>query len=796
MKKFETKYGYFENNGKEFVIKTPRTPKPWVNVISNGHYGIVISQAGGGFSWLDHSEFNRITRWHQDLIKDDWGKYIYIRNNKTGEIWSPTWAPVKTELNKYECRYGTGYTKFITEFKNIRIELLFFVPFDETIEIWDMNITNNTDDEIDLSVYTYFEWVLGSSADFHREFHKQFLETKYDEKINGILATKRLWDIPLGFRGHWNIEYEYTGFISCNKTVASYEGDKENFIGKYGNLRKPDAVVNDSMKQSTGAFNDSIASLKIDVKIKSDTTERIDFFLGLKKNEDEINETLQKYKSSDSIDIAFRTVIEKWESMLGKLEIDTPDTAMNYMVNTWARYQTISGRLWGRTAYYQQSGAFGFRDQLQDSLVYLPIAPELTKKQIKLHARHQFTGGEVLHWWHPISETGLKTKMTDDLLWLPFVLYQYLLETNDYKILDEEEPFYDDKNKTASIFKHCILAINKVLSRFSERGLPLIGEGDWNDGMSAVGLEMKGESFWLAEFLYKNLIDFSKVCKKKKEFQLSEKYSKAAFKLKEAFNLHAWDGKWFLRATKDNGEKVGSKELDEGQIYLNPQTWSVISEIAEYEKNKTAMNSVAEKLLGNNGCLLLQPAYSKPDMYIGYLTRYAAGRRENGGVYSHASAWSIWAFAKINENQKANEVCQKMNPINSGMDADLYIAEPFVLPGNVDGPDSPNYGMAGWTWYTGAAAWYQKVILDWILGIRATKDGLLIEPHIPKEWEYYKVKRIFRGTEYIIEVKNPNRFSCSKVNIITNDVPQTGNLLKNNSHGNKVNVIVTIIGDK
>ncbi|HEB62020.1 MAG TPA: glycosyl transferase family 36, partial [Bacteroidetes bacterium] len=441
MKKFETKYGYFEKGGKEFVIKTPLTPKPWINVISNGQYGMVVSQTGGGFSWLEHSEFNRITRWHQDLIKDDWGKYIYIKDNDTGEIWSPTWQPVKVDLDKYECRYGTGYTKFHTEFKGIRVELILFVPFYETLEIWDIKITNNRSDFKNLSIFTYFEWVLGSSSDFHREFHKQFLETKYDKEINGLLATKRIWDIPLGERGHWNIEYEYIGFFTCSKLISSFEGDKENFIGKYGSLERPKAVLKGELSKNTGSFNDSISSLQIDLIINPKKTERLNFFLGLKKSKKEIIKTLEKFNTFDAIDRSFRNVRNKWNSILNTLVINTPDEALNYIVNTWSRYQAISGRLWGRTAYYQQSGAFGFRDQLQDSLVFLPIDPALTKKQIKLHARHQFSNGEVLHWWHPITETGLATNMTDDLLWLPFVVIQYIMETNDYEILNRENHF-------------------------------------------------------------------------------------------------------------------------------------------------------------------------------------------------------------------------------------------------------------------------------------------------------------------------------------------------------------------
>lgn len=790
---FETKYGHFAENGTEYVITEKYTPKPWVNVISNGNYGFVISQTGGGFSWLQHSEFNRITRWHQDLIRDDWGKYIYIKNNDTGEVWSPTWLPVRTEPEFYECRHGLGYTVFTTEYKGIKCELTLFAPAEETLEIWNIKISNNNETPADLSFYTYFEWCLGSSADHHREFHKTFIETKYDKKINSILTRKRVWDIPLGDRGHWNIEYEYNGFLSCSRKPVSYECDKEAFIGQYGTLARPKAVKEGKLTNSSGIWGDPIGCLKVDITVPEKSMDRLAFYLGLKKEETAIPESLKKFKSPAQIDKALAEVKSKWLQLLQPLQIKTPDPAMDLMVNIWLRYQAVSGRLWGRTAYYQQSGAFGFRDQLQDSLVFLPIDHSLTEKQIKLHAAHQFFDGTVLHWWHPITETGLPTKMTDDLLWLPFLLVHYLKETHNYNFLNEEVEYYDKKSKKESLFEHSRRAIDKVLERYSKRGLPLIGAGDWNDGLSAVGLDMKGESIWLAEFFYMILNSFSEVSRKMNKRKLADHYLDKAKELKKAFDKHAWDGKWFYRATKDSGEKIGSSVNEEGRIYLNAQTWSVISGIADQDKKIQAMNSVKEYLVKKNGPLLLYPAYTKPDKYIGYLSRYAAGRRENGGVYMHAATWSIWANALLRRNQDAYEIFKRICPVYNGLNPDEWIAEPYVTPGNIDGPDSINYGMAGWTWYTGSAAWFQKMIVDWILGIRAEEEGLVIDPCIPSEWDEYEVKRTFRGTQYNIKVMNPDH-SGGDVKCIVVD----GNEIKGNIvcvPGKKQCNVVVLLGN-
>lgn len=750
MEKFSTKYGHFSSDGNEYVITNYKTPKPWVNVITNGKYGLVISQTGGGFSWDTHSEFNRLNRWHQDLVQDNWGKYFYIKDNVTGDIWSPTWMPVKTELDFYQITYGFGYAKFISEFKGIKITLTVLVPLDDEIEIWNFKIENKTNQKKSLSIYTYFEWCLGSSSDFHREFHKTFLETHFDSKLNCMTATKRLWDIPLGDRGHWNIEYPYLGFISCSNKIADYDGDKDSFIGQYGSIQMPAGLSTKSLSKKLGKWNDSIGTIKTNIEIKPNETKNVNFFFGIKKNKNTIAASLKKFSSQKIIDEALIELKLFWQKMFDTLVIETPDKAMNLLVNKWLRYQAIAGRLWGRTAYYQQSGAFGFRDQLQDSLVFLPIDPKKTEEQIRLHARHQFEDGTVLHWWHPITETGLSTKMTDDLLWLPFVIIQYIDETGNFKILSTKEPYYDNKNKKDTLFDHSVAAIEKVLSRMSKRGLTLIGAGDWNDGLSAVGLDMKGESIWLTEFFYLILIRFAELCKEVGKDNLNKKYLKKAAELKNAFDKYAWDGEWFWRATKDDGKKVGSKTSPEGKIYLNAQTWSVISGIAENNKQRKAMDSVSKKLLKKNGCLLLSPAYTKPDKMIGYLSRYAPGRRENGGVYTHAATWAIWAYSMLKKNDLAFTAYKNLCPIYNGMYPDEYVAEPYVTPGNIDGPESPNYGMGGWTWYTGSANWYQKVIVDWILGVRATKDGLLIDPCVPDDWNEYSVKRFFRGTMYFI----------------------------------------------
>lgn len=763
MKSFKTKYGHFSKDGKEYVITTPATPRPWINVISNGDYGLTLSQTGSGYSWRTHAQLNRITRWEQDLIKDEWGKYLYLRDEK-GNVWSAGWKPVCHEPDRYECRHGIGYSIIFSSNFGVESTLLMFVPNDEPLEIWRLTLRNRSRRQRKLNVFSFFEWCLGQAPDWHREFHKSFIETGYDAEAHAIFAVKRVWEIPAA-RGHWNAEWGYVAFHSCNIKPAAFDTDKETFLGMYGNQRVPAAVREGRLKKRAGNCIDHIASLQINLTLDAGAEKTIIFTLGAADSKDEAAQIISKYRAPAAVDAALEKVRRRWDDLLGTVVIDTPDEAMNLMLNTWLKYQAISGRLWGRTAYYQTGGAFGFRDQLQDSQIFLPIDPERTKQQILLHARHQFKDGSVYHWWHPISETGLQNKITDNLLWLPFVVNNYLQETGDFGILECHEPFVDDA-ATASLYDHCLRAISKALERFSARGLPLIGAGDWNDGLSAVGLDMQGESVWLAHFIYFILNAFAVIAEKYGAPTQAQTCRSRAQHLKEKINTLAWDGEWYYRATKDNGEKIGSRENVEGQIYLNAQTWAVIAGVADRERAEQVMNMVEQKLEHKAGPVLLFPGYKTPDEFIGYLSRYAAGMRENGGVYTHAATWAVIAEAMLGRGEAAYRMFSKINPINRGQKPDEYFAEPYVTPGNIEGPDSKFYGRGGWTWYSGSAAWLFKVGVEWILGIRPALEGLLIDPCIPSAWDGFKVRRLFRGAIYNIEVRNPGHVNSGVKEIL------------------------------
>lgn len=802
MRKFATKYGYFDSERNEYVITRPDTPRPWVNVICPGDWGLVISQTGGGYSFRTHASLNRITRWEQDLIRDDWGKYIYVRDDDTGEIWSVTWKPVCYTPESYEVRHGTGYSQFTSRYAGIRSELVIFVPQGEPVEIWLVRLFNESDKRRRLSLFTYFEWLLGAAPDWHREFHKTFIKTWYEPEAGAgaLLATKFLWELPNRKGQHWNRDWEYYAFHSGSEPPAGYEGDKEAFLGMYGSLRAPKAVKEGKLSETTGRWGDAIASLHHRVNLCPGEARTLVYVLGAVEREkkEQAYELIRKYQEPGAAERALAAVKEFWWELLGRIQVRTPDEGFDLLTNVWLKYQAISGRLWGRTAYYQTGGAFGFRDQLQDSQVFLPLDPEKTKAQIRLHAAHQFEAGNVFHWWHPILEHGAVNKISDNRLWLPFVTVNYLRETGDWAFLDEQIPYRDEGS--GSIYEHCKAAIDYSLELRSPRGLPLIGDGDWNDGMNAVGTEMKGESIWLGHFLYGVLRDFARVARRRGDVMTAERYEREAAALKAAINEHGWDGRWYLRATTDDGQLVGSATSKYAKIFLNAQTWAIINDTAEGERRQAVLAAVKEYLAREFGPLLLWPAYGEPDEKIGYLSRYAPGIRENGGLYTHAGTWAIWAAVKAGDPEFAWRLYRSFCPVYRGLNPDLYKVEPYVTPGNVAGPDSPVFGQGGWTWYTGSAAWLFRISTEWLLGIRPEfgdgngedGDGLLIDPCIPAEWDGFSVRRIFRGATYLIKVFNPEHVSCGVKRVTLDGRPIA---LGGGCEGHGTGCLIPVLGD-
>lgn len=741
---FATDYGYFSADGYEYTITRPDTPRPWINVITNGDYGLTLSQAGGGYSWRTHASLNRLTRWEQDLVRDSWGKFLYLRDLDSGELWSLAYQPCR-KVAGYQVRHGFGYSVIENRYGGIEAEQTVFVPLQEPCELWLIRLYNPGNQPRRLQLASYFEWCLGAAPDWHREFHKLFIETRFQEGT--LLASKALWELP---GSHWNRAWPQVAFHSAAPAPSGFESDKRAFIGSYGELTAPRALVQGALSGCQGRFVDAVGSLALELTLAPGQSQTVVFSLGAADSEAEALALAARYRQPEAAERALGEVKRFWRTTLGGLAADTPDAAVNLLANGWLSYQAIAGRLWGRSAYYQTGGAYGFRDQLQDSLVWLLLGqPEQTLSQIRLHARHQYQKGHVLHWWHPLAEVGLPSNYSDDLLWLPFVVMHYLQETGDLASLEEVIPYYDSGSGT--LLAHCLAAFELALSRLSPRGLPLILEADWNDGLNGAGRAGKGESVWMAHFLYYLLRGWLELGVLDR--LTAERFAAAADHLREAVARHAWDGAWYWRATTDAGALIGSAQSPEGQIFLNAQSWAVLSGIAPPERARQALAAARERLYTDYGPLLLAPAYTEPDAAIGYLSRYAPGARENGGVYVHAACWAVLAERKLNGVDAAYALWQSFCPILRGLKPERYAAEPYVMPGNVAGPLADVPGQAGWSWYTGSAQWYLRALVEGVLGLVATGQGLRLEAALPSGWQRFELHRRFRGASYAITVR-------------------------------------------
>ncbi len=752
--KFSNPYGYFSEDGREYVITNPLTPKPWGNVISNGDYGMLVSQTGSGFSWRGNAGQNRLTRSFQDLVKDNWGKYFYIRDLERNVYWSATYKPVMHPYQAFKVIHGIGYSKFFQTIEDIESELTNFVSASDPVEIFELKLTNQSAETRKLDVTSYVEWLLGFAPDEHREFHKLFINTSANLGASTLYARKYLWGFADDKGRYNNIDWPYTAFLAVSEPVKSFDCDKESFIGMYRNDDRPQAMLDSQLAGRSGRFTDAIAALQVQLTLAPGESKTIVFTLGAAEDgKEDADELIHRYTAPAKSAQALQEVKAFWSRFIDTEVVETPDEALNFMTNYWLKYQSISGRLWGKSGLYQVSAGIGYRDQLQDSQIFLVSEPEYTKKQLLLHAAHQFIEGDVYHWWFSIRGGGPRTNCSDDLLWLPFILDAYLMETADFAILDEKVPYLN--GPAEPLYDHCKRAIERSFSRFSPRGVPLMGDHDWNDGLSAVGTLMKGESFWVGEFLYMILGNFIPLAQARGDSAFAEKCAVVRESLKDALNRYGWDGAWYLQATTDDGLLLGSEGNEEGKIFLMPNNWAVISGIAPEDRVQTAMDSVTKYLLKDFGTLLNYPAFTKPRADIGYITRYAPGLRENGGVYTHAATWSVWAYTLAGQPERAYEAFRKICPPNRSQDIDTYKAEPYVTPGNIDGPLSEYYGRGGWTWYTGSSQWMHRVVTHWILGIRPQPDGLLVDPSIPAQWDGFKVTRRFQGATYQITVQNP-----------------------------------------
>ena len=764
MKEPFTKYGTFSEDKTEFIIHRPDTPAPWVNYISNGSYNGLISHTGGGFSFYRSPRDSRITRWrYNSLPIDRPGRYIYLRDKQSGEYWSPTWQPAFTKLDKYECRHGMFYTQISSQYKQLKHSILYFVPSDD-LEIWKVSLKNNSAAVRDFDVFSFVELCLGHAlVDLINQPNDQhFNEVSFDQQSKILYAGKRYW---VRFKGatvkQANEAWDKTVFISSSLPIKGWDGSKDCFIGRWRSEENPAAVEQGNCFNTEITSGDAAGALQMEVKLQPGEEKEFVILMGAApadSSRQEAERLVEKYRDLKAANAEFNKLKEEWRTYLNAVQVNTPDSDMNTMLNVWNQYQNAVTFKFSRDASYYHGGMLfgrGFRDSCQDIMGPLMARPDWIRERIEQMGRYQFADGSAFHLYLPLSGTGERTGHSDTQLWLPFAIIMYLKETADFNFLNQEIPFYDEGK--AGLFEHLTAAVDYTLANLTERYLAKIGPGDWNDTLDYLGREGRGESVWVTMFLAYILKETIGLCRYLEKNDLAGHYQAEYDKVKKAVNDHCWDGNWYFRATNDKGGKIGSAENKEGKIFLNAQTWAVMSGIADGERAEKCMRYAREMLDTPKGPKILHPAYTKIDPDVGLATRCVPGKKENGAVFNHPVSWSIAAECLLGRGDRAFDIYKKSLPMNPEIDIDRYQVEPFVYSEYVTSPDHPTYGQASHSWLTGSAAWMLRGGIDYILGIRPDYAGLIIDPCIPADWKSYKVERNFRGRRFIINVSNPNR---------------------------------------
>ncbi len=759
--------GGFTPDGREYAIylgPDTHTPAPWVNVIANPTFGTLVTETGSGFTWYGNSQRNRLTQWSNDPVMDPSSEAVYIRDEESGAFWTPTPAPIREET-AYRARHGTGYTVFEHNSHGIEQELTVFVPVDENggepVKLQRLRLKNDTSRRRRLSVTYYVELTLGE----HRESSQMHVITHWDDEAQAVLAWNR-----------YHPEYgERITFVSTSPPADSYGGDRTSFIGRNRSPANPAAMEQTRLSQRTGAGLDPCAALRVTLELAPGGRGEITCMLGQAESVDQARKLVLAFREDPAPETALGQTRAWWDALLGTIEVHTPELSADLLINRWLQYQSLSCRIWGRSGFYQSGGAFGFRDQLQDVMAFLYTNPDLARKQILLAAGRQFKEGDVQHWWHEPSGAGIRSRISDDLLWLPYVVAHYVRATGDSGILDMEIPFLnaatlaDDQQEIystpevtferATLFEHCRRAVSRGLT-IGPHGLPLMGTGDWNDGMNLVGAGGKGESVWLAWFLCDLLQGMAELSNLLQQPELSQTYQEDRSALIRRVEQAGWDGEWYLRGTFDDGTPLGSALNSEARIDSLPQSWAWLSCAADPERAEKALESAWRHLVREDEglVLLFEPPFDKTEPSPGYIKGYPPGVRENGGQYTHAAIWMAMAMARKGDGERAVKMLRMLNPIEHARDPESvwnYGVEPYVIAADVYRLTG-RIGQGGWSWYTGSAAWMYRAWVEEVLGLQVRGEQMRMNPVIPAAWEGFSLRYRHGETIYEIRVENPH----------------------------------------
>jgi cyclic beta-1,2-glucan synthetase len=773
--------GGFTPDGREYVTRLDHgecTPAPWVNVVANPAFGFQVSESGSGSTWSVNSRENKLTPWSNDPVSDTPGEAFYVRDEENGTIWGPTCLPIR-EAGPYVIRHGQGYSRFEHTSHGIGLDLLQFVPPRDPIKISRLTIHNRSDRSRRLSVTAYAEWTLGVA----RPTSAPFVVTAIDPATGAILA-----------RNAWNGEFaNRVAFAALGGRPTSCTADRLEFLGRNASLARPTALERGAkLSGNAGAGLDPCAALQSIVELQPGERREVLFLIGQGESADESRLLIERYRAA-TVDSELARVRSHWDRLLETVQVTTPDPALDLLLNRWLLYQTLSCRLWSRSALYQSGGAYGFRDQIQDVLAVTVTRPDLAREHLLRAAARQFREGDVQHWWHPPTGRGVRTRISDDRLWLPYAVAEYLRTTADDTVLDEpvawlegarledgrQEAYFEpaESEERATLYEHCARAIDRSLEA-GRHGLPLIGAGDWNDGMNRVGQEGRGESVWLGWFLFTNLEAFAPIARRRADGERAARWLSAAKALQTALHAEAWDGEWYRRAFFDDGTPLGSAANDECRIDSISQSWAVLSGAGDAAPARQAMDSVRRLLVRRDDrlLLLLTPPFDRMPLDPGYIKGYPPGIRENGGQYTHAAVWSVMAFAALGDGDQAAGLFDLLNPIRhaaSRADVSRYRVEPYVVAADIYS-EPPHVGRGGWTWYTGAAGWLFRAGLESILGLRKRGASLHIDPCIPRGWKGFEIAYRHGTTLYRIAVENPKGVCRGVAGVSLDGVPIAG----------------------
>ncbi len=773
--------GGFSADGREYVIITQRgnrTPLPWINVLANPRFGTILSESGSSYTWFENAHAFRLTPWHNDAISDSSGEVFYLRDEETGHFWSPLGLPANSNT-PLVTRHGFGYSKIEHQVNGIQTVMGIHVDVESPIKCIVMKVTNQSGRRRKLTATGFVEWVLGelrpaSALHVVTEAHPS----------SGALMVRNSFGPD--FKDH-------VAFFMTDEKDFGFTTDRTEFIGRNGDLQHPEAMNRSHLSGKYNAGLDPCAAIQVVIDLEEGESRTVIFKLGAGKNLQEATAVMERFHGEAAVNASLARVMEFWRETLDAVQVQTPDPSINILANGWLLYQVIGSRMWGRSGFYQSGGAFGFRDQLQDVMALMHTTPLLAREQIMRCASRQFKEGDVQHWWHPPVGRGVRTLCSDDLLWLPYVVSRYVVITEDVGILDErvsflqgrylevdEESYYDMpiiSDREGTLYEHCKEAIIRSLP-LGEHGLPLIGSGDWNDGMNRVGIRGKGESVWLAFFLYDVLVRFNTIAARQGDQEFIAKMELHAAGLRASIDLHGWDGEWYLRAYFDDGTPLGSKTMTECKIDSLSQSWSVLSGAGDSMRSLNSMEAVNKFLIDRTNQLIrvLDPPFDKMNVDPGYIKGYLPGIRENGGQYTHAAIWTVMAFAKLGDSEKTEELMRMINPIHHASTAQglqRYKVEPYVVSADVYGVE-PHAGRGGWTWYTGSAGWMYQLILESILGLKRTGTTITVRPCIPNSWKSFSVRYHHKKFVYQIEVIQ----SGGRYDVFTDGIKQNGRVIQ------------------